>query len=50
MESYKEMYKSQILIVLLTYMEILPVGLVITLISSLLLKRKEARVQSADIA
>ena len=42
MADYKEMYKSPIGVILLTYMEILPVGLVITLISALILKRKQA--------
>jgi len=36
----KEMYKNPLLFILITYMEILPVGLVIALISSLILKRK----------
>ncbi len=40
MAGFKEMYKNPLLIVLLTYSEILPVGLIVTLISALLLKRK----------
>jgi hypothetical protein len=43
MNSYKEMYKNPVLVVLLTYAEILPVGLVVTLISALLLTRKTGR-------
>ncbi len=41
MDSYKEMYKNPFLVVLLTYMEILPVGILITLISAFILKRKK---------
>ncbi len=47
MEGYKEMYKNPLLFVLLTYLEILPVGLLVTLICALLLKRK---MQSQPIA
>jgi len=40
MEGYKEMYKNPISFALLTYMEILPVGILVTLVCSLILKRK----------
>lgn len=40
MDSYKEMYKNPLLIILLTLMEILPMGLAIALISTLILKKK----------
>jgi flagellar biosynthesis protein FliQ len=40
LEQAKEMYETPALKVLMTYAEILPVGLVVTLISSLILKRK----------
>ena len=40
LEQAKEMYKRPALKILMTYVEILPVGLIVTLISSLILKRK----------
>ena len=42
METYKEYYKSPIMIILLTFMEILPIGIVVAAVSALALKRKEA--------
>ena len=39
MATFKEAYKKPVFIILLTYMEILPVGLIITLITGLILKR-----------
>ena len=40
MEGYKKMYSNPFGVIFLTYMEILPVGLVVSLISALILKRK----------
>ncbi|MEE1944120.1 DUF4199 domain-containing protein [Pedobacter sp. KR3-3] len=43
MNSFKEIYKSPLGIILMTYLEILPLGLIVALISSLILKRKEMK-------
>lgn len=40
MEFYKQMYKTPFGVILLTYMEILPVGLIISFIVALILKRR----------
>lgn len=40
MAKFSQMYKNPLFNALMTYMEILPVGLIVTLISSLILKRK----------
>jgi len=36
----KEMYKNPVMVVLWTYLEIVPVGIIISLLTALLLKRK----------
>jgi hypothetical protein len=43
MASFGKMYKNPFFNAMMTYMEILPVGLIVTLISSLILKRKTAK-------
>jgi len=41
MENFKKLYKNPLFATFMTYMEVLPLGLIIALISSLILKRKE---------
>lgn len=40
MANFKEMYKNPLFVILITYSEVLPIGLVIALVSALILKRK----------
>ena len=40
MANFTEMYKNPVMVVLFTYLEILPVGLLLTLVASFILKRK----------
>jgi hypothetical protein len=40
MAQYSDMYKNPLFVILLTYAEVFPIGLLITLISALILKRK----------
>jgi hypothetical protein len=46
MAEFKEMYKNPVFVVLTSYAEILPVGLAVTLVSSLILKKKTMSAQS----
>lgn len=41
MANFKEMYKNPVFVILITFSEILPVGLVVTLVSALMLKKKQ---------
>jgi hypothetical protein len=43
MANFAKMYKNPLFNALMTYVEILPVGLIVTLISSVILKRKAAK-------
>lgn len=40
MANFKEMYKNPLFVVLITYFEVLPVGLIVALISAFILKKK----------
>ncbi|MCF2444083.1 DUF4199 domain-containing protein [Dyadobacter sp. CY345] len=40
MATYKEMYKNPLFVVLLTYAEVLPIGLIVSAISALILKKR----------
>jgi hypothetical protein len=50
MANFAKMYKNPLFNAMITYIEILPVGLIVTLISSLILKRKAPRVNSYNPA
>jgi amino acid transporter len=40
MKQFKDMYQNPFFVILITYSEVLPVGLVVTLVSALILKKK----------
>lgn len=48
MAKFGEMYKNPLVVILMTYIEILPVGLLVSLISAWILKRK-TKVSTAAI-
>ncbi|HMP98823.1 MAG TPA: DUF4199 domain-containing protein [Cyclobacteriaceae bacterium] len=44
METYSKMYENPLFVILLTYAEVIPIGLVVSLVSALILKKKEVQV------
>jgi len=50
MASYTQMYKNPLMLAVLTYMEILPVGIVIALTAALILKRKPESGRAVAVA
>ncbi|MCB0602115.1 MAG: DUF4199 domain-containing protein [Saprospiraceae bacterium] len=43
MNQFKSMYDSPLMVAVMTYLEVLPVGLIVALVSALILKRKVAK-------
>lgn len=48
MQGYQEMYKNPVFVVLMTYAEVVPMGLLVTLITALVLKRKVKPVDAGE--
>jgi hypothetical protein len=46
MEDFKTMYKNPVYVVLMTFLEVLPIGVLISLIAALVLKRRKVTSQS----
>lgn len=40
MANFKEMYKNPLFVILITYMEVLPIGMIVALFSALIIKKK----------
>lgn len=48
MEQFEEMYQGQFMVTLITYMEVLPVGLIVAFVSSLILKKKPESIEDTE--
>lgn len=46
MAKFKEMYKNPFFVILITYAEVLPIGLVVALVSALVLKKQDIGLQN----
>jgi amino acid transporter len=46
MDNFREMYKNPLFVILITYFEVLPVGLAVALVSALILKRKNKNIDN----
>jgi len=47
MENYKQLYRSPVYFTLMTYAEILPVGMLVSIICALILKRRKHQAEMA---
>lgn len=43
MENYSKMYENPVFVILLTYAEVIPIGLIVTLVSALILKNNKPK-------
>lgn len=50
MENFRQLYRNPLMVVLITYSEVLPVGVLVALISALILKRRERKPRVAHIS
>lgn len=49
MENFRELYKNPLFVVLITYSEVFPIGLVVALISAFVLKRKNKATERVTV-